>query len=53
VKRVNSTSFLSQATDMPALRVTRSIQIPMSLSAATASCGSHAELHVFKCKGGR
>ena len=36
--RVNSTSFLSQATDMPALRVTRSIQMPTSLSAATASC---------------
>jgi len=38
VKRVDSTTFLSQTTFIPALRVTRSTQIPISFSAAIANC---------------
>ena len=38
VKRVDSTTFLSHTTFIPALRVTRSTQIPISFSAAIANC---------------
>ena len=38
VKRVDSTTFLSHRTFIPALRVTRSTQIPISFSAAIANC---------------
>jgi len=38
VKRVDSTTLLSHTTFIPALRVTRSTQTPISFSAAIANC---------------
>ena len=38
VKRVDSTIFRSHRTFIPALRVTRSTQFPISFSAAIANC---------------